>query len=272
MDQVELHSERTNLVSWLVGGVAAVAGIGLLLLANDWGWLVCHSGWQTLARELGSMLVISVAIGFLWELRAKRSLLTELLAKAKLAENVRSAGLVAITTDFQRGIEWAEELQKVTKLDVFFAYGRTWRATNNEDLRKLARKEDARIRVVLPDPDSPQLIAELARRFATTEEKTKVLIEEAAADFKKVFLEPSDVIAEFSLWYLPESPVFSLYRFDHKAVLVLYNHRKERGGIPAMVVEEGGSLYTFARDEFESMIQEGGVAKRVASKPKGRKA
>lgn len=264
MPESKLYSERTNLRVILGAIVVSLIGVVFLFLSTNWQWLSNHPNVQTVVRELGGLLIASVAIASLWEFVAKRAFLAELMAKAKLAEEVRAAGLVTITTDFQRGIDWAKLFKTVTKLDIFFAYGGTWRGSNTPELRALALRPGVRIRVVLPDPEDNALMHELGRRFNTTNEDIKRKILDAVDDFKKIFSVSSQSTRTFSLWYLPSSPVLSFYRFDHVAIIALYNHRKERGGIPTFVVQEGGKLYDFIRQEFDSFIREpNGLARRV---------
>ncbi len=264
MAESKLYSERTNLWTVLIAIGVALIGVLFLSIAAKWQWLAGYPGIQSVIRELGGLLIASVAVAMLWELFAKRAFLVELMAKAKLAEEVRASGLVTITHDFQRGIDWPQLFKNVSKLDIFFAYGSTWRGTNTPELRALAIRAGARIRVVLPDPDNEALMSELARRFNTSVDDMKKKILDAADDFKNIFGEPPRTRADFSLWYLPVSPVFSFYRFDHIAILALYKHRKERGEIPTFVAEQGGKLYDFVRQEFDAFTKAPqGLARQV---------
>lgn len=262
----KLYRERTNLWTVLAQIVVFLLGILCLFLAAKWQWLASYPGIQTVVRDFGGMLVATVTITILWQLVVRRAFLAELMAMAKLAEEVRAAGLVTLTNDFQRGIDWPQLFRTVNKLDIFFAYGRTWRGTNSAELRALAGRPGVRVRVVLPDPNDDALMSELARRFSMTPSDVKKEVEEASGDFKKTFVEFSQSVAQFTLWYLPASPVFSFYRFDHLAILALYKHSPGRGEVPTFVVEQGGTLYDFVRQEFEAFIREpNGLARRVLS-------
>lgn len=264
MSERDIYIERTNLRTILTAIFTAVLGVCLLYLAANWTYLTQYPSIQSVIRELGGLVIASIALALLWELAAKRAFLSELMSKARLAEDVRSAGLINIVQDFYRGIEWPRLIKNVTKFDVFFAYGRTWRNTNNAELLALARRHDIRVRIVLPDPDNQDLMSELARRFSTTTDEIRKLIEEASSEFIKIFGHGSKTNSQFSLWYLSTTPVFSFYRFDSIAILALYRHTKVRGQIPTFVVEQGGTIYDFIRSEFDEFIKEpDGLARKV---------
>jgi len=59
--------------------------------------MIDHPGTQSVARSLAGFLIVSVAIAMLWQLRIKRAFLEEVMAKARLAEEVRAAGVVMLT-------------------------------------------------------------------------------------------------------------------------------------------------------------------------------
>lgn len=229
-----------------------------------WEWLKSVPPVHSVIRDLGALLVSTVTIATLWELAAKRAFLTELMAKAKLAEEIRTAGIVSVTTDFLRGIDWQHMFKTVKNLDIFFSYGRTWRNTNRKELIEIAQCSDTKIRVVLPDPQNDELMKELGRRFRKSPEELKKLIWEAYDDFENIFK-----YSDFSLWFLPESPMFSFYRFDHLVILAFFKHGTgENVSLPTFKVEQGGTIYKFVRREFDLFIQEPrGLAKKVFPSP-----
>jgi len=259
MPSSKLYSERTSLRTLVIALIALLTGIFLLFISEGWLWLKSVPPVQAVVRDLGGLLVSTVAIATLWELAAKRAFLAELMAQAKLAEEVRSSGIITVTTDFQRGIDWQRMFKTVKRLDIFFSYGRTWRGTNIAELHEIAKRSEIRIRVVLPDPYSDELMEELGRRFRKPSEEVQGLILEASRDFQNIFKD-----SDFSLWFLPESPVFSYYRFDHLVILALFRHGTRGGAVPTFTVEQGGAIYDFARREFDAFIQEpGGLARKV---------
>jgi len=199
----------------------------------------------------------------IWEVLGKRAFLDEVLAKARISRDVKFAGILQITDSFHRDVQWGDYLKHTSKLDIFFAYGRTWRQTHDEELQRLSQRAGSRIRVVLPDTSDAGTVAELARRFGYEEEYLVRCIEETQSYFinlKNRRVPPAQV----EVWIIPVAPTFSFYRLDHIGVLALYTHRKQRTGVPTFVCEEGGTLYQYIRAEFAAMIRgDSPLARRV---------
>ena len=203
---------------------------------------------------LGGGVFVLAAVSLIWDLFIRRDFLQEVLEKARISRDISFWGIEKITDSFHDEIDWKSLIQNSNKIDIFFAYGRTWRGAHEFDLRQAAENKDVRFRVVLPDPDNQQLLSELARRFILTPDEVKRRIEEASTFFKTLNLKQNGEGAAIEIWYLPESPVFSFYRFDSTGILALYRHKKEKGSVPTIVCKKGGSLYDFIRQEFDVMI------------------
>ncbi|HYR88067.1 MAG TPA: hypothetical protein VE422_28570 [Terriglobia bacterium] len=241
-------------------------GILLLTLAANVSWLTARPNWQAIIRDLGALFVASITVATLWDLFSKRAFLSELLATTQLAEDITEAGIGAITSDFYRGIDWPTLFGSTSDLDVFFTYGSTWRGSNRVDLQRFAKKKGARVRVVLPDPENPEVVAELAHRFRQTPDEVKRRIEGAKRDFEEIF---DQAQAEFSLWFLPLAPVYSVYGFGSLVVITFYNHgRGKMLDIPTFVGRQGGTLHQFVTEEFEDLVALGGQARKVIPKAK----
>ena len=263
LDDIKLLRERVTLRTLLIALVVAALGVGLLFVAGHRDWWKNNEVWQTVIQNVGALLLVTVAISLLWELRGKRAFVDEVLAKAQISKEITFAGIVKITDSFHHDIDWKSYFQTVNKLDIFFAYGRTWRNTHIEELREAASRQGARIRVVLPDPEDQQTILELARRFYYQPEELKTLIQDAENQFRSLQSTAGAKGAQIDIWFLPATPQFTFYRFDRTAILALYSHRKERAPIPTFVCEMGGTLYDYVRKEFEAMICSDGLARRV---------
>ena len=259
MPSSKLYSERTNLQTIVVAISAFIVGIFLLLISEMWQQLKSFPPIYALVRDLGALLVSTVTIATLWELAGKKAFAAELMAKAKLAEEVKTAGINRVTTDFVRDIDWQQLFKTSNTLDIFICYGRTWRNTNRDELIKIAQRSNTKIRVILPDPDKHEVMKELSIRFATSSDDIKDKIVEASNDFKDIFKN-----SNFSLWYFSKCPVYSFYRFDHLIVLALFKHGTKRGKVPVFIVEEGGTIYKFVKEELNLLTQEtDGLARQV---------
>jgi hypothetical protein len=177
----------------------------------------------------------------------------EMLAKTKIAKDLLYSGVAQITDSFHEEVDWVHLFDDASKIDVFFAYGATWRNRHSEKLKSFVRREHSRLRIVLPDLSDPQTTAELARRFDTPQATLVTYIRDAEEFF--VSLRTScGVGTVVELWRYPGCPLFSLYRFDNSMVFTIYTHRRTRHPIPPFVCRNTGTLFGFLYEEFQAMI------------------
>lgn len=94
--------ERTTLRTWLTSVIVAIFGILLLVCSEVQSWWMWIGGQslQSVVRDIGSLLIASVAITLLWELVGKRAFLDELLPKFRLSEDLVSGGIIGFKTSF----------------------------------------------------------------------------------------------------------------------------------------------------------------------------
>ncbi len=267
LNDIKLIKEKVNLRNLLVALVITIIGIGVLYISAREDWWKNYKVWQTVLQNVGALLMVTVTLSLLWELYGKRSFLDEVLSKAHISKEITFAGITKITDSFHHyDIDWKTYFCTVNKLDIFFAYARTWRNTYTEELHKVAAREGVRIQIVLPDPEDKQVIVELARRFKYTEDEMERLIREAETYFRNLSKSAGANGAQIDIWFLPAAPLFTFYRFDRVGILALYTHRRELVSVPTFVCEMGGTLYDYIRKEFKAMISEGGLAKCVTKK------
>lgn len=256
MNTLGYLKERTNLRTLVVSLVIFLLGIFLLFVSEASDYISKSTWLKAVVANLGGLLVATISIATLWELFSKRAFLDELLAKAGLADDIRSLGLVGLSVNPMRGPDFSKLIKGANKLDIFVCYANTWRANFEEDLRILARKPGIRVRLIVPNPDNKDIMKELAHRFGTAtpeilSEKVRVAIEE----FKSIFVSANNQKSDFSVWVHEENPVVSFYRFDNIAVATLYKHARGRGNVPTFVCERGGSLYNYVEAEVDGMIK-----------------
>jgi hypothetical protein len=255
-----LFIERTNLHVWLLAIIVALLAVSLLILAEFNKLWVGIESLQGVVREIGSFLLVSVAVALLWELKEKRVFRDEILSEVQLSGDIRSAGIVGFTPSTHQNIDWDMLFRNVEELDILFSYGRTWRRIHGHQLQEAAGRK-AHIRVVLPDPNDATAVAEIAKRSRRTETEIRELILEAATEFYGLH----KLGAKVNVWFLPDAPQFSFYRFDHTIVLAIYSHRTEdrpaQLDVPAFTLAEGGSFYKFVQAEFHAMISNNGLAR-----------
>jgi hypothetical protein len=241
------------------GIVFLLAGLALLYAGglNREYWKT-HQGLQALVNNLGALLVISVALGVVWELVGKRAFARELLETAKTAAEVEAAGLRRVVTDYLAEPDWEDLFNNVHNLDIFVAYGQTWRNHNLKYLQPLAAQGDSRIHVYLPDPGSKEIISVLARRFGTTSAELVRRITDTKAAFEDLRVPGK---AAIEVLYYPGDRLFSFYVFDGTAVITLYKHKPGRTPmVPTLVCRAGGSLYGFIQSELTAIREQSRAA------------
>lgn len=249
-------TEITNLRTYVASGAIFVFGTVLLIFAEKFDYPAGYLWLKSVVSNFGALLVASVSIAMLWELFSKRSFLDELLAKTGLAEDLRNVGLSGISLNPVRGPDFPKLIRSSERLDIFVCYANTWRANFENDLKFMATKKNCRIRLIVPNPDNPTIMAELANRFsANSTEAMKGRIQQAITEYKALFASVNNNSLDFSVWVHNETPLTSFYRFDRFAVITLYKHADGRGDTPTLIAERSGSLYTFIENEVDSMVK-----------------
>ncbi len=231
--------------------VFIIGGYLLYLGGEETRFWRSHEGWRTLMEQLGGLLIVTSGISILWELVGKRAFAREVLESTRTAAELESAGIKRITNQFYDEAMWKDCFKGVEKLDIFVAYGGTWRRTYLSQLQALARKPKGRIRVYLADPDDVSTVTTLANRFGATPEKLKERIWETKEEFEALRQEAG---ASVEVFFWAGDRVFTFYRFDNRAVVALYQHSEGRSAVlPTIICENGGSLFQFIYDELRSI-------------------
>jgi hypothetical protein len=186
------------------------------------------------------------------ELRRRRRL------TAQLTADVRAAGLLRIGANYLNDLEWDGLFADAHELDIFAAYGQTWRNLHARQLHHLAERPGTRIRVFLPDTTDPSTMSVLADRFAIAPDELIRRIEATRDDYEKM-RQPGG--ARIEVYYRPGDRIFSFYRFDETAVIGFYSHNPNRlASIPAFVCTAPGGLYQFVSDELRAIEQQSRIA------------
>jgi hypothetical protein len=231
----------------------ALVGFGFLWMAANLEFFCYHKGLQSISHSLAGFLITSVAIGLVLQLYGKRAFLKDILGQTQLSEDVRAAGLLRIGMDYVREVDWENMFKTVKKLDIFFAYGRSWRRDNGEHLASAAKRGGLQVRVVLPNPDKGEVVSQLAVQFNQKPDHLRAYIQEAKIDFDEKF---ECLGSRYSISYFDEHPAFSYYRFDNIAVVAFYSNRRPYKKPPILQLESAGTLYKFFKDEFDYILKE----------------
>lgn len=246
-ERAKLTEALTNLWTVILALLVVLAGIGALVVSAQWSWLDKHSTAQAVLEQLGGLLITTGGLALLWDLRGKRDIIREVLAKVEVSSDVEATGLQRASMDW-RIVPWTDLIGKARAVDVFIAYGSTWLSTNSTELAEFSKQRRNKMRYILPDPEDPVAMAVLAERFDYTPEIIKSKIVESAKTVAKLSRDGS---ADIRVYYRRGAPTFTCYRFDDTVVVTLYQHRVARGAVPTLVLERG----TF-KDFFESDLSD----------------
>jgi len=174
--------------------------------------------------------------------------------KISLSHLISFTGLVGIKNQ-SREIDWDDMFENVSEIDLFFTYARTWRNANNNLLYKFARKNDSRLRVILPDPNNVVILSELSNRFSKSSEEFRNLINEAKEEYAKVQIFAKQCNGgSVEVWYTSVTPMYSLYRFDRTVLISLGSYKPIKGNVPHLIADRRGTLYQFVREEIDALL------------------
>jgi hypothetical protein len=158
-----------------------IAGFGLMWLSKI-GWFNSHTAPHATANQFGGLLVTTGGLAALWELRAKRDFMGEMLENARIASDVTAAGIDRVTMQWI-DVPW-DELFKSSK--------RSSSPTEAAGAICTGRKssslpgQEQFLRLFLPDPDDEAAMSVLARRYAYTSEKIRNHVVETVEEFAKL--------------------------------------------------------------------------------------
>ena len=248
MQPGNVYRERSSWQALTLGILLAVIGTALIsvsanIRSQDWQWLS-----QFLA-ELGSAIVISGALSALWEWYLRRAFAEEIFDAAGIASRLSQAKMVAVTTDFMHGVDWAKLLDTAKELDLFVFAGRTWRSSLDQYLLRLASRPNSKINLILPDPADVSVVAELSRKFHICAEDVIAGIDETRKYFEELFTRAANTKrSTIKISYVKQAPLFTYYRIDNAYVLTTYRHGP-KGPVPTLVSYKGGALADFIDEQ-----------------------
>lgn len=244
-----------NVSRWIIVFGAILLLLSELLKSYLWSWVSAVMG------QLGALLVGTGAISVVWEVMGRRALMRELMELAGLADDIRTSGLKRISTNYLENATWRRLFENATTMDVFASYANTWRETFRSQIAKVANKESAQIRILLPDtgPENEVFLSVLAARSGKTPEEYRAKVDEAKVDFENIL---ESCKGDSRIYACRGDRLFAVYRLDEKALVTLYPHSLgKRGDVPTLVVE-GGYLYDFLVQDIEAAVANGRVVWR----------
>ncbi len=201
--------------------------------------------------NVGSLVMATALLSLLWELRGRRVFAQEVLAAAGVAADVRAAGLRAVNAEYLRVAKWSDLFRDTTSIDLLVSWSATWRSSNEALWKAWIGRSGVMLRVLLPDPDDPSVVAELAKRFDMSNVDVISKIREAAA-FYSALQGDAGTASTVTVAYSPFAPVWAYYGFGGTRIVTVYPATPGRTpDVPAMVFTADGSVGAFLGSQFE---------------------
>ncbi len=201
--------------------------------------------------SLGGLLVASATLSLVWELVGKRRFAQEVLAAAGVADDVRRAGLRAISDDYLDVAAWPELFRNATEIDLLVSWGATWRRRYERQWIEWIERPKVRLRVLLPDAEDADLLRHLAQRFDKELSYVHQRIEETAG-FYRGLMTSAGQNTTVEVRHIRRAPVWGYYRMGATVVATLYpSALASAPGVPAMVFEDRGQTGQFFGTQFE---------------------
>lgn len=247
-----LFEERVTLHNRVVAIFIGIIGFALIAAATRVEEAKYHKI-SIVMEESGAALFISGVLAVLWELGGKRRFADEILAKANMSRDLSEAGIDVVAFFKDKRIDWEQLFKNASRLDIFVSYAHSWRNTYSERIDQLLTDKDAKMRVILPDPDNEEVLKALGSRFDLQPAVVRQEITEAMRFFESRKKKAScKGIVEIYLTQL--IPLFTFYRFNGKGVFSIYNHSKEQIPVPAFVCNKDGFLFEFLSKELNGIL------------------
>jgi hypothetical protein len=210
------------------------------------------------ARRAAELEIVEVRAAAQWEIDRLHAdaerLVDEASRASQLDRDAEATGLLRIGATYLRDLDWGKLFAGVRELDVFMAYGHTWRNLHAVELAHLAGRDGCRIRVFLADPDDEMTMSTLARRFVIGPKELRARIEATRISYVAL-RQPSG--ADIEVYYWAGDRVFSCFRLDGVAVVGFYSHSRSRASaVPMLLCQQPGEVYQFIVDELAAIARD----------------
>ncbi len=169
------HSTQNTIIAAL--GALVFGGLLLVIGAHvEVSWI------SILLLNVGSFIIASVVMTLIFEFWQLRGLIKDLFRHAQVAEQLQRSQLSGFSVSFHDNVPWNDLFSESNRLNLFVAYATTWRNAHLAKLQHLVATEGAQLEVVLPDPDLPEILTELGKRFSARPDEIKSRIVDATVN------------------------------------------------------------------------------------------
>lgn len=239
IDANKKGNKTKNLLAWILVVVTLVLLLIVTIIQLEFSF---WEGTNIVVPILSTIASIT-GVSTVWEFFAKYNFARQIVALVGISSNIEESGIFECVSDFKK-INWDEEVRNTKNLYIVITHATTWRNQNREILCKFVAN-GGHIHVSLPNTDNNELMKEYDVRYEYRSGTTKDKVEEAKQDF-------INIGAEVSIYN--KSIQTSYYYMDDHAIMVPFNHLKNKGTVPALKAQKDGVLYEFIKNDIESIF------------------
>lgn len=207
-------------------------------------WFDLHTTLQTTVNQFGGLAITTGGLAILWDLRAKRDFMHEVLEKVRISSDVTAAGVDRVTMKWM-DIPWDDLFRNSKHVSVFISYGSSWRKNNWQTIEKFAAVKGNSLRLFLPDPNDEPTMQILAQRYGYNSAKVRAAVLETTEEFARL---GTSCAADVRIYYRVGDPTYTSYFFDEQVLVTLYANRRRRSNVPTLLLGPGTFCDFFKED------------------------
>jgi len=145
-----------------------------------------------------------------------------------------------------------ELIASTTNMAVYFIHSRRWRENHDAAIKAFVARQGTAFEVFLPDLENHELMFSLEKHFDDGP-LIPALVVDAYRYFARLareFGKPSEI------WLFGRYPTYTLYRFDHRAIVALYSNTAAKKHLPAFEITTEGMFGEFLASDIDDLKRE----------------
>lgn len=247
--------ERLNLRLILSAVFLSVLGTILIYISST-DLLLAYHTIKAFTGNLGSLILVTGLLSLAWEIAGKRAFVDELFTIFSISKASVEAGVIDYSKSFQdHKIDWNNLFINAKQIDLLFWGSSTWRHHHFDRIDDFVSKKESKITVILPDLKDPNTVQSIGYQMKKSNTAVIKYINDAIEYFIK--LNKKYPNSQIAVWLIKQPSRFSVFRFDNKAILSLYSHRRDYVSVPTWLCSKGGNLFDFIEQEIDSITGRG---------------
>lgn len=136
MDNQSLHKKVSNYLAIILSIALVAVGI-LALYISETKWLADYMAWKATISQIGGLLLATGLLAIIWDLAAKRAFANEMFSIARIATDIKEAGVERVSLRYLQDVEWDRLFESAREIDIFVSYASTWRKVHDTRLTLL---------------------------------------------------------------------------------------------------------------------------------------